>query len=139
MAETVDQIERQIDRTRRELGHNLEDIERRVEAVTDWRTVVRRYPAAAMAAACVGGIAVAAMLPHRSSAPRRRAVPDDDRGAGGRSPSHAWQMLRDYVADAETAAVTVAGQRLAALLGRWIPEFQDELGRAKASRAGSAF
>lgn len=137
MAETVDQIERQIDRTRRELGDNLDALGRRVEAATDWRTLVKDHPAAAMAVACVGGIAVAAMLPRRSGRGLRHMAAFDDARQTSSRQSDAWRLLREYVADVESAAVTVAGQRLSALFSRWIPEFQDELGRVKASRTGS--
>jgi Protein of unknown function (DUF3618) len=136
MAETVDQIERQIDRARRDLGHNLDDLERRVDAATEWRTMVRNHPAAALAAACAGGMVLAAILPRRHSGHARRlsAAPAyGDRVEGAR------RLIREFVDDAEAALVTVVGQRLASYLGRWMPGFEDELTRVQSSRPGAGF
>ena len=44
MAQTVDQIASQIDRTRERLGSNLKELEQKVDAATDWREHYRARP-----------------------------------------------------------------------------------------------
>ena len=71
MADTVDQIEAEIDRTRRRLGSNLKELERRVDEVTDWRARFRTRPWLVLGVVCLGGVALGAA---RRGADRRRGA-----------------------------------------------------------------
>ena len=62
MAETIQQIETHIDRTRDVLGSHLRELEARVSAATDWREYVRARPYTTLAAAMAGGLVLATVL-----------------------------------------------------------------------------
>ena len=66
MGQTTDQIENVIDETREELKTNLEELETRMKAVTDWRGQFRKHPGSLVVAALVGGALLASMLGTRS-------------------------------------------------------------------------
>lgn len=65
MAQTPEQIESYIDRKRRDLRSNFEELEDRVKAVTDWRQLVRNNPGPMLAAALGGGLLVSSILGRR--------------------------------------------------------------------------
>ena len=57
MGQTSDQIATHIDHTREDLKSNLEELETRVKAVTDWRGHLRKHPVPIVIAALVGSAA----------------------------------------------------------------------------------
>ena len=65
MGQTTDQIASDIDRTRDDLKANLEELETRMKAVTDWRRQFEKRPGALLAAALVGGAVLSAMMGKR--------------------------------------------------------------------------
>jgi hypothetical protein len=67
MGKTTDQITNDIDQTRGDLKANLEELEGRLKAVTDWRVQVSRHPGAMVAAALVGGALLSLMTGKRRS------------------------------------------------------------------------
>jgi hypothetical protein len=67
MGKTSDEIVNDIDQTRGDLKSNLEELESRLKAVTDWRVQVGRHPAAMVAAALVGGALLSLMTGKRRS------------------------------------------------------------------------
>ena len=83
MDETVDQIEAHIDQTRQRLGSNLQELERRVDAATDWREQFRARPYMALGVAFAGGVAIATVLrpARQASASARRWRPPSERAA----------------------------------------------------------
>jgi hypothetical protein len=62
MGETTDQIANVIDQTREDLKSNLEELETRVKAATDWRAQFSKHPAAMVVAALIGGVLLSAMI-----------------------------------------------------------------------------
>jgi len=66
MGKTTDEIASDIDQTREDLRANLEELETRVKAVTDWRGQFRKHPAPMVVAALVGGALLSAMLGKRA-------------------------------------------------------------------------
>lgn len=62
MGETTDQVRQEADEARQRLAHDLNRLEYRVEAIKDWHTWFREYPAAflgtAFASAFLIGFAV---------------------------------------------------------------------------------
>jgi hypothetical protein len=62
MGKTTDQIVNDIDQTRGDLKSNLEELEGRLKAATDWRVQVSRHPAAMIAAALVGGAILSSLI-----------------------------------------------------------------------------
>ena len=69
MDQTTDQIEAHIANTRENLGANLQELERKVKSVTDWRRQFRDSPMVLLGAAFTGGIILASLLGGRG---RRR-------------------------------------------------------------------
>jgi hypothetical protein len=65
MGQTTDQIATDILQKRADLKSNLEELESRMKAVTDWREQFRRRPGALTVAALVGGALLASMLGKR--------------------------------------------------------------------------
>jgi len=56
-----DQIETHIDATLGRLGENLEALEDKVKAATDWRTQFEKRPALMVALAFAGGVVLAGL------------------------------------------------------------------------------
>jgi hypothetical protein len=65
MGQTTDQIANDIDRTRDHLKANLEELESRMKAVTDWRRHFEKRPGALLAAAMLGGVLLSTMVKKR--------------------------------------------------------------------------
>jgi hypothetical protein len=65
MGQTTDQIENDIDQTREDLKSNLEELETRAKAVTDWRSHFRKHPGPMVIAALVGGVLLSSVLGKR--------------------------------------------------------------------------
>ena len=65
MDKTTDQIATHIDQTREDLKSNLEELESRMKAVTDWRTQVGRHPLPMIIAALLGGVLLSAVIGRR--------------------------------------------------------------------------
>lgn len=59
MAEKPDTIKQEIEQQREALGANLQRLENRVRAVTNWRTWLDRKPLAALGIAFGGGLFLA--------------------------------------------------------------------------------
>jgi hypothetical protein len=66
MGKTTDEIATDIDQTREDLRANLQELETRVKAVTDWRGQFRKHPAPMVVAALVGGALLSAMMGKRA-------------------------------------------------------------------------
>ena len=66
MGQTSDQIATHIDHTREDLKSNLEELETRVKAVTDWRGHLRKHPVPIVIAALVGSAVVMRKIARRS-------------------------------------------------------------------------
>jgi Protein of unknown function (DUF3618) len=116
MDQTADQIEEQIDRTRDRLGSNLDELKAKFESAIDWREHLRAHPRALVGAAFVGG----ALLAMAVREPRGR-------GSAGSpvtsAPRPAVAQVRELWDDIQTALIGVAGNRLTALLGEVVPDF----------------
>jgi hypothetical protein len=65
MGEASDQIATHIDQTRDDLKSNLEELETRVKAVTDWRGHMRKHPMAMLVATLAGGLLLSALMAKR--------------------------------------------------------------------------
>ena len=136
MAETVDQIEAHIDRTRQRLGSNLKELGRRVETATDWRTQVRARPWAAIAAVGVTGLVVGA------ATGRRRPSRSLGLNAGGpalnRRPSRfrGQEQFMNWWEDVATALIGVAAASAKDYIAAQLPGFADEFNRAAQRQRG---
>jgi hypothetical protein len=129
MAETVDQIEAHIGRTRERLGSNLRELERKVDAATDWREHYRAHPYAMLGAACLGGALLGLSIgrPSRSGAQARSDLPRRGFDAGG--------QISDFWDDITTALIGVASAAVKDHIAEWVPGFNEQFDRAS-QRAG---
>jgi Protein of unknown function (DUF3618) len=131
MDETIDQIEAHIDRTRERLGSNLHELERRVDAATDWRQQFRARPYTALGAAFAGGIVMATVVRHRSSGqgftPSRQAAA----AAPSRSDIDARGQALEVWNIIKGALVGVATTRVKDFIAELVPGFQEHFERAE--------
>ncbi len=66
MGEKSDQITREIERSRAELGSNLQELELKVKKVTDWRQHFRSNPYPLLVGAFAGGLLLAFLVGGKS-------------------------------------------------------------------------
>jgi hypothetical protein len=62
MGQTTHQIEAHIEDTRKDLGSNLRELERKVRSVTDWKQHFQSNPMTMLGVAFGGGLLLATML-----------------------------------------------------------------------------
>ena len=135
---TIHQIEAQIDRTREQLGSNLHELSRRVDAATDWQEYYRAKPFAFLGAAAVGG-AIAAIAVHAlKSRPRGESGPP--RAAyEGAYDRHDWpsHQVSDFWLNVQAAIVGLAAARLKDYIDSLLPGFNEHYQRVEHRGNGS--
>jgi hypothetical protein len=140
MAETVDQIEAEIDRSRRRLGSSLEELERRVDEAFDWRAQFRARPWQVLGVVCLGGVVLGTVRSRPRSA---RPVPAASGVASTRAPStrfHWRDQVLDWWDDVATALLGVGAGSVKNYLADRVPGFGDEFDRAaRRQRGGGSF
>jgi hypothetical protein len=129
MGETTRQIETHIERTREDLGSNLQELEHKVKAVTDWRQQFRHNPMTMVGAAFGGGVLLATMLAgrkrsrYRASASEPHAPSSTPHAATDRQKQkalEAWDNIKG-------ALIGVAATQFKSVLGEIVPGFQAQL------------
>jgi len=128
MAQTIDQIEAEIDRTRARLGSNLRELEHKVEVATDFREHFRQRPWVVLGAAGVCGFLVGALLTPETD----ESEPVQHRMS--RSP--AVGQLSPLLDDIAEALVAVATSSVKGVIDSMVPGFREHLARIE-ERAGS--
>jgi len=125
MAQTIDQIEADIDRARASLGSNLKELEHKVEAAADWREHFRARPWAMLGAAGVCGFLLGALLMPGGDEGR------DEDGAAQRSIAHAgaFRQLSPLLDDIAEALVSVATSSVKGVIDSMVPGFSEHLAR----------
>jgi len=136
MDKTVDQIEAHIDQTRQRLGSNLRELEQRVDAATDWREQFRARPYLALGIAFAGGVAIATVARHRSTA-RFDSPGDATALAPTRNRSEVWEQATEVLNNIKRALIAVAATRVKDYVGGVIPDFQEHFQRAEQRAATS--
>jgi Protein of unknown function (DUF3618) len=124
MGPTVNQIEANIDRAREKLGSNLHELERRVDAITDWREHYRARPLVFLGAAAVGGLFAAAMFRNGSRSGRYYTPAGQSNGA--------WDVVK-------AAAIGLAASRLRGYVDTLVPGFDEHYQRAEQRTAADRF
>ena len=130
MGQTVQQIEAHIDSTRERLGSNLQELERKVDAATDWREHFSARPFTLLSVAFAGGVILAATA--RGGAARRPS------GWAGRPASepHATTDAQKYQAlqmwdNIKGALIGLAATRFKEYVGELIPGFNEQFQRTE--------
>lgn len=124
MGQTTHQIEAHIEDTRKDLGSNLHELERKVKSVTDWKQHFQSNPMTMLGVAFGAGILLATML---GGSKNRRGSPSPANG----SDSHAGTEHQKYKAletwdNIKGALIDVAATRFKDFVGEIVPGFQEQ-------------
>ena len=128
MAETVNEIEDHIDRTRERLGSTLRELEDKVEAAIDWREQFHQRPHLFLGAAFAGGVLLSAV-----GRPRRLTHDADDGHVArqARGPSAVQAQALDFWHNVQGALMGVASARARDYLNQLVPDFEEHYRRAQ--------
>lgn len=130
MGQTVQQIEAHIDSTRERLGSNLHELERKVDAATDWREHFAARPFTLMSVAFAGGVIVATTLRGRSvRRPSQFAVRTASEPHAG-TDAQKYQALQIWD-NIKGALIGLAATRVKDYVGELIPGFDEQFQRTE--------
>lgn len=138
MGERSDQITREIEHSRAELGSNLQELEHKVKDLTDWRLQFQKNPLTVLGLAFGGGILLASAMPnHRSSryarerrgsfaAPGAAGADESERATNSqlRRASNTWDTIKG-------ALIGVAAGKAQSFLQDAIPGFGEEFQKVR--------
>jgi hypothetical protein len=127
MDKATNKIESQIDRTRDELGANLQELEHKVKQIGDWRHHFGNHPMTLLGVAFGGGVLLATML-GRSGRARSETSPSSPRK---QKALDTWDHIQD-------ALIGVAAARVTDFVGDLVPGFAEEFRNKKRSADSSA-
>lgn len=125
MGQTTDQITAHIEHTRDDLGSNLQELEQKVKAVTDWKQHFQSSPMTLLGVAFGGGVLLASMLGGRSRRPRlpgSTAMPAEPHGG---TDHQKYQALETWD-NIKGALIGVAAARFQAFVADVIPGFDEQ-------------
>ena len=133
MGQRTDQIENQIETKREDLKSNLQELETRVKAATDWRHYFAEHTGTMIAAAFGGGVLLAAMLGGRSN--RASLV----QAGGSLESARPWTRgtkheVLENLDSIKSALVGAAAAKFMGILGEVVPGFTEHLAKAEADR-----
>ena len=139
MGEKSDQIEREIELERGQLGSNLNELQSRVEEATDWRVQFQKKPMLMMGVALGGGLLLASMTRKR----RRRASYSDERSASEYHPRRGTELQKNAALETfdsiKGAMIGVAANTFKDWFGEAIPGFREQFQKtAQEKRSSSA-
>ena len=126
MGQTIQQVEAHIDTTRERLGSNVEELERKIDAMTDWRQHFQVRPFTFLGVALAGGVMLAVSLRGRSA--RRQDFASSEPHVG--TAVQKYHALRTW--DNITGAlIGVAAARVKDYVGELIPGFREQIERTE--------
>lgn len=126
MGENTNQIEHEIEAQRSELGKNLQELETKAKAVTDWRTHFEKNPMAMIGVAFGGGLLLATMVGGRRRSRNQQAGVHDSIHQGERTQvTETWEHIKGALAG-------VASTKVVEFLNDIVPGFQDHFGKQQA-------
>jgi hypothetical protein len=127
MGQTTNQIEAHIESTREDLGSNLNELERKVKSVTDWKQHFRKSPMTMLGVAFGGGVLLATMVGSRKIRSGSRTYRSHSRG----SETHAsTDNQKDKALETwdniKGALIGVAATRFKDFVGEVVPGFHEQ-------------
>lgn len=137
MGEDARAIEEAIRMERHELGRNIDHLQERTKALTDWRAQYRNHAGASLALAFGGGVALGLLArrsnarpaysyqDHRPEAEPSRPVGFHPLKAIGENPK-VRQQVGEVWDEILEALITIASAKAVDLLGSVVPGFRDE-------------
>jgi hypothetical protein len=137
MGERSNQITRQIEETRDELGSNLQELETKVKDVTDWRRQFQKSPLTMMGIAFGGGILLSRVLGGSSRHSRRYRSRDFEDGhersahreTGG--ARHEMNKAADTWDNIKGALIGIAANKAQDFLRSAVPGFHEEYSKVE--------
>jgi hypothetical protein len=139
MGEKSNQIERQIVVERGQLGQNLNELESKVQEITDWRMQFQKRPMLMIGVAAGGGLLLASMTGRRSRSRRHYA---EDRSEPSYEHRRGTELQKNKALETfdtiKGAMIGVAANTFQDLLGQLIPGFREQFQKTaqeKRSRA----
>lgn len=139
MGEKSNQIERQIEVERGQLGEHLNELQSKVQEVTDWRAQFQKRPMLMMGVAVGGGLLLASLAGRRSKSPR----PYPEARADSSSEHQRGTELQKSKAletfdNIKGAMIGVAASTFQDFLAQLIPGFKAQFEKtAQEKRSGS--
>jgi len=138
MGETKDQIENQIDDARQDLGANLQELERKVKSVTDWKHYYAKSPMTMVGAAFGAGLLLAAMSGNKSHRPRRRL--SSSRSLASYDPADGLERPKNKSMETwhniKGALAGVMATRVKDYVSEIVPGFQEHYDRSQRQSQG---
>ena len=127
MGEKSNQIEREIQAERGQLGQNLNDLQSKVQEVTDWRVQFQKRPMLMMGVAVGGGLLLASMTGRRTKRERYYA---QDRENRGHEQQRGTELQKNKALETfdtiKGAMIGVVANTFQDFLGRTIPGFREQ-------------
>ncbi len=138
MGEKSNQIERQIQAQRGELGYNLNELQSKVEEVTDWRAQFQKRPMLIMGAAVGGGLLLASLTGRRARPRRHFGEESREAGFEHRRGTELQKNKALETFDAiKGAMIGVAANTFQEFLGQIVPGFTEQFQKTvEQKRAG---
>ncbi len=128
MGEKSNQIERQIDAERGELGQHLNELQSKVQEVTDWRAQFQKRPMVMMGVAVGGGLLLASMTGRRSRPKRQYSESRSDASSEHRRGTELQKSKALETFDTiKGAMIGVAANTFQDFLGQLIPGFKEQV------------
>ena len=138
MGERSDQITRQIERTRGELGANLNELEHKAKEIIDWRKQVEKKPLTMIGVAFGGGLLLSRLFTGSSRARRRYRARDTwgngegtSSGADGPGTRHELNKAADTWDHIKGALLGVAATKVQDFLQAAVPGFHEEYSKVE--------
>ncbi len=129
MGEESNQIERQIEMERGQLGQNLNELQSKVEEVTDWRLQFQKRPMLMMGVALGGGLLLASMTGRRHG---HKSYRNEDRaGDSGQQHRRGTELQKSQALETfdniKGAMIGVAANAFQDFFGQLIPGFKEQV------------
>ena len=140
MGEKSNQIEHEIQAERGQLGRNLNELQSKVEEVTDWRAQFQKRPMLMIGIAAGGGLLLASLTGRRSQSKRHYSA---DRSDGDSEHRRGTELQKNKALETfdtiKGAMIAVAANTFQDFLGQIIPGFREQFQKtAQEKRAAAA-
>jgi hypothetical protein len=130
MGQTTEQIEHYMERTRDDLGSNLNELEQKVKSITDWKHHFQNKPTTLLGVAFGGGVLLATMVSggRRNRRPYMNYVPSAEPHAGTTYQKHKALETWDNI---KGALIGVAAAKFKDFVGEVVPGFHTQYQRVE--------
>jgi hypothetical protein len=139
MGEKSNQIEREIRVERGQLGRNINELQSKVEEVTDWRAQFQKRPMLMMGVAAGGGLLLASLTGRRSRSKRHYSV---DRSEGSSEHRRGTELQKNKALETfdtiKGAMIGVAANTFQEFLGQIIPGFREQFQKTAQEKRAAA-